>query len=65
MHLLAYSAEQNDWKEYAVWLESLLTSEPFLSLSAEYLDIQKQIKATSDLEKRRELLDKSMALEES
>lgn len=63
--VLAYSAEQNDWKEYAEWLESLLTTEPFLSLSAEYLDIQKQIKATSDFDKRSELLDKSSVLEES
>lgn len=34
--VLAYSAEEKDWADFAVWLELLLTSEPFLSMSKEY-----------------------------
>lgn len=60
--LLAYSAEEKDWADFAVWLESLLTSEPFLSMSKEYLEIQNQLKAESDPAKRSKLREMEEAL---
>jgi hypothetical protein len=60
--VLAYSAKEKDWADFAVWLEAWLTSEPFLSLSKEYLEIQNQLKAESDTAKRSDLWDRKDAL---
>jgi hypothetical protein len=60
--VLGYSAKENDWADFAVWLETLLTSEPFLSLSKEYLEIQDQLKTESDPAKRGKLLEMEEAL---
>jgi hypothetical protein len=57
VQVLGYSAEEKDWADFAVWLEGLLTSEPFLSLSKEYLEIQMQLQAESDPAKRSNLRD--------
>jgi hypothetical protein len=60
--VLGYSAKENDWADFAVWLETLLTSEPFLSLSKEYLEIQNQLKTESDPAKRGKLREMEEAL---
>ena len=60
--MLGYSAEEKDWADFAVWLEVLLTSEPFLSLSKDYLAIQMQLQTESDPVKRSKLRDIEGAL---
>jgi len=60
--VLGYSAEEKDWADFAVWLNVVLTSEPFLSISKEYLDIQRQLKMESDPAKRSNLSEMQEAL---
>lgn len=62
VQVLGYSAEEKDWADFAVWLEVLLTSEPFQSLSKEYLEIQRQLQAESDPAKRSNLCDMKRVL---
>lgn len=56
--VLSYSAEEKDWADFAAWLELLLTSEPFLSMSKEYLEIRRQLQAERDPVKRGHLWEK-------
>lgn len=60
--VLYYSAEEKDLMDLAVWLEVLLTSEIFLSLSKEYLEIQSQLVSEKESEKIGKLLDKEDSL---
>jgi len=62
VQVLGYSAEEKDWADFAVWLEVLLTSEPFQSLSKEYLEIQRRLQAESDPTKRSNLCDMKRVL---
>src|ERR1035437_1625265 len=62
VQVLGYSAEEKDWADFAVWLEVLLTSEPFLGLSKEYLEIQMRLQIESDPAKRSNLCDMKRAL---
>lgn len=62
VQVLGYYAEEKDWVDFAVWIEVLLNSEPFLSLSKEYLDIQMRLQAESDPAKRSNLCDMKRAL---
>ncbi|MDD2611337.1 MAG: hypothetical protein PHR38_00960 [Bacteroidales bacterium] len=60
--VLAYSAKEKDWADFTVWLETSLTSEPFLRFSKEYLEIQKQLQAEPDPTKRSKLREMEEAL---
>jgi len=62
VQVLGYSAEEKDWADFAIWLNGILTSEPFLSLSTEFLEIQLQLQTESDPAKRSNLWDMKNAL---
>jgi len=62
VQVLGYSAEEKDWANFAIWLNDLLTSEPFLSLSKEFLDIQLQLQTEPDPAKRSNLREMQEAL---
>jgi hypothetical protein len=62
---LKYSSKQNELSDFADWLDKYISTEKFVSLSAKYIDIHKQLKVEQDEKKRRKLIQQASQIEQS
>ena len=62
---LGYSSQQPELSDFTHWLHNYTGSQKFVSLSADYIDLYKQLNTEQDQNRRLELLDRASQLEES
>ena len=60
-----YSTKQKELEDFATWLSSFISTERFIELSDQYIQIHKRLKTETDRETRHYLVLQASQLEES
>jgi len=60
---LTYTSDQPNMIDFADWLRKLITTEDFIRRSSRYVEIYRQLKAETDKESRRRLVEEAFQLQ--
>ncbi len=60
-----YSAQQNELTDFNKWLDTVLSTQDFITRSNNYIDIQQRLKTENDEEARHYLVEAASQLERS